>query len=94
MTRDVIFLKLVLLVHLLKGKPMDTKNNEVVRDEVRHIQERNERRRQQNRNVYQYDTTHIMSNDLIHFIRVISDNQNIPLNRIDVVEMMLDMFPN
>ena len=34
MTRDVIFLILVLLVHLLKGKPMDTKNNEVVRDEV------------------------------------------------------------
>jgi len=25
---------------------------------------------------------------------VISDNQNIPLNRIDVVEMLLDMFPN
>jgi hypothetical protein len=67
---------------------------EVVREEVREIQQRNERRRQQGRNVYQYSSTHIMSNDLIHFIRVITDNQNIALDRINVVEMLLDMFPN
>jgi len=67
---------------------------EVVRNEVREVQERNERRRQQGRNVYQYSSTHIMSNDLIHFVRIITDNQNIPLNRMNVVEMLLDMFPN
>jgi hypothetical protein len=67
---------------------------EVVRNEVREIQERNERRRQQGRNVYQYSSTHIMSHDLIHFVRVITDNQNIALDRMNVVEMLLDMFPN
>jgi hypothetical protein len=67
---------------------------DVVRNEVREIQERNERRRRQGRNVYQYSSTHIMSNDLIHFVRVITDNQNIALDRMNVVEMLLDMFPN
>jgi hypothetical protein len=67
---------------------------DVVRDEIRRREERDQRRRERGRNVYQYDSTHIMANDLIHFVRVISDNRNIPLNRITVVEMMLDMFSN